>query len=224
MISSLAIAAIVFACILAGTLIGMFIARVLPEDHLNGESKESVKQGLALIATLTALVLGLLVATTKGTYDNQSSAVREIAANVTVLDRLLARYGSAETKEIREAIPAGVQSLIDVMWPNSNSVNPAEMRVAWETMFDKISALEPKTDAQRMLKPRAGDHAFTGADATKVVGAEREFDSSAVSGGPDLLVNHSVWLLWLAGSPKSDGHRHPGRVHDIGIRCALFGP
>ena len=90
---------------LAGTLVGMLVGRVLPGHHLSGESKDAVKQGLALIATLTALVLGLLVATTKGTYDNQSSAVKEVAANVMLLDRVLDRYGP-QTKDAREYLPA----------------------------------------------------------------------------------------------------------------------
>src|SRR6266699_3947788 len=117
--SSLAIACLVFACILAGTLVGMLVGRALPEHHLSGDSKDSVKQGLALIATLTALVLGLLVATTKGTYDTQSTAVKELAANVVLLDRVLDRYGS-ETKVVRGSLPAVVRLLLEQMWPENS--------------------------------------------------------------------------------------------------------
>src|SRR6516225_10804662 len=98
----------------------MRLQRALPEHHLSGESKDSLKQGLALIATLTALVLGLLVATTKGSYDSQSTAVREFASNVALLDRILERYGS-DTKKARALLPDFVKATLEHMWPSSSS-------------------------------------------------------------------------------------------------------
>lgn len=156
--SSFAIALMAFGGILAGTFLGMLIARRLPEHHLSGDSKDAVKQGLALIATLTALVLGLLVATTKGTFDAQSATVKEMSANVVLLDRVLNRYGP-ETKEIRTLLASGVELMLKQIWPE-DSGRPAdlassEVRAAGEVLFDKIAALEPKTDTQRLLKGRA---------------------------------------------------------------------
>ena len=156
--SSLGIASVAFACTLVGTLLGMRLQRALPEHHLSGESKDSLKQGLAMIATLTALVLGLLVATTKGTYDSQSAAVREFASNVALLDRILVRYGS-DTKKTRTLLPDFVKATLEHMWPG-NSSKPAneslaEMRAAGEAMFDSVSALDAKTDAEKLLKSRA---------------------------------------------------------------------
>ena len=175
--SSLAIAAIIFACILAGTLVGMLIARWLPEHHLSGDSKDSVKQGLALIATLTALVLGLLVATTKGTFDTQSAAVRELAANIVLFDRLLARYGP-ETKPVRDLIPGGVKTLVEQTWPEEgvqrgNSIE-TDVRGAWEAVYDKLSALDPKTDTQRTLKARALEIAVSLAQTRQRLLAQKE--------------------------------------------------
>lgn len=173
--SSLAIAAVAFACILAGTLAGMLIARALPGHHLSGDSKDSVKQGLGLIATLTALVLGLLVATTKGTFDTQSAAVRELAANVMLLDRALERYGSQtkektpeatkEIQEAREALANLVRVTLSDLWPEAGSqsadLGATDVRVAGEAMFDKISALKPSSDTQILLKSRALDVTIT---------------------------------------------------------------
>jgi len=69
--SSLTITCVIFGCVLVSTLAAMMIARRLPEHHLSGESRDVVKLGLGVIGTLTALVLGLLVAATKGTYRHQ---------------------------------------------------------------------------------------------------------------------------------------------------------
>jgi hypothetical protein len=157
-VSSLGIASVIFACILVATLLGMVLQRVLPIHHLTKNSKEAVKSGLALIATLSALVLGLLVATTKGTYDAQSAAVKEMAANLALLDRVLERYGP-ETKDIRALLPKVTRGLLAHMWPADDGPpadqSLAEARAAGEAMFDKIAALQPKTDAQRMMQSRA---------------------------------------------------------------------
>jgi hypothetical protein len=167
----------VFACTLAGTVLGMLLQRVLPGHHLSGESKDSVKNGLALIATLTALVLGLLVATTKGTYDAQSAAVKELAANVALLDRALARYGP-QTKECRELIPKVVRLMLEQMWPDA-SEQPAQLtggdaRLVGEALFDRIAELEPKTDVQRTLKSKALEIAINLAQTRQRMLAQKE--------------------------------------------------
>ena len=166
-----------FACTLAGTVLGMLLQRVLPGHHLSGESKDSVKNGLALIATLTALVLGLLVATTKGTYDAQSAAVKELAANVALLDRALARYGP-QTKECRELIPKVVRLMLEQMWPDG-SEQPAQLtggdaRLVGEALFDRIAELEPKTDAQGTLKSKALEIAINLAQTRQRMLAQKE--------------------------------------------------
>jgi hypothetical protein len=176
-LSSLAIACLVFACTLAGTVLGMLLQRVLPGHHLSGESKDAVKNGLALIATLTALVLGLLVATTKGTYDAQSAAVKELAANVALLDRVLARYGP-QTKECRELIPKVVKMMLEQIWPDDGNrpadLTVAEARLAGEALFDRVAELEPKTDAQRMLKSKALEIAINLAQTRQRMLAQKE--------------------------------------------------
>jgi hypothetical protein len=74
--SPITVTGIVFACIFGGAMIAMILGRALPEPHLRPDSKDPVKQGLAMIATLAALVLGLLVAAAKGSYDTQTAAIK----------------------------------------------------------------------------------------------------------------------------------------------------
>ena len=66
MVSPIAISLIAFACIFAGTLLGFFLRFSLPQHHLGNESKDAVKLGTGMIATLAALVLGLLDQARKG--------------------------------------------------------------------------------------------------------------------------------------------------------------
>ena len=62
-----------FACVFGGALFGILLHAVLPQHHLNAESKDIVKLGMGLVGTMAALVLGLLVASAKSSYDTQSA-------------------------------------------------------------------------------------------------------------------------------------------------------
>src|SRR5208337_5602671 len=106
---------IVFACVFAGTLLGIVLRRILPKHHLSEDSKDVVKLGMGLIGTMAALVLALLIASAKSSHDMQSTEVTEMAADFILLDRTLARYGP-ETKDIRSLIPATVTNMIDRTW------------------------------------------------------------------------------------------------------------
>src|SRR5262245_40352432 len=114
--SSLTIAAVMFGCVLLSTLFGAWAARRLPEHHLTGESKDVIKLGLGIIATLTALVLGLLVAATKATYDTQSGIVKDMAAQLALLDRVLARYGPG-AQDARAQLREVTQVVLHQVWP-----------------------------------------------------------------------------------------------------------
>lgn len=156
--SPIAVSCVVFACVLGGALLALFVGRALPEHHLRPDSKDAVKQGLTLVATLTALVLGLLVAAAKGTYDTQASAVKQLAADVLLLDRVLARYGP-ETKEERDLLRRAAGLTLDRLWPANGAqaanLAPGEARAETEAFYDKVAGLTPQTEAQRTLKARA---------------------------------------------------------------------
>jgi len=156
--SALATSAVVFACIFGVALAAMFFKRYLPEHHLSADSKDVVKMGMGTMATLAAIVLGLLIATAKGTYDAQSGAVQELAAKVMFLDRILAKYGP-ETKEARDLLRDATEAIKGSIWPDEDarpaSLAPGAARAVGDAMYDKIADLSPRDDAQRALKARA---------------------------------------------------------------------
>src|SRR5689334_4523174 len=115
--SSLTISCIVFACLVAGSLIGMILRALLPHGHLGGESKDLVKVGMGLVGTMTALVLGLLIASAKSSFDTQRTGLAQLAGNVIFLDRTLARYGP-ESKDAREMLRASVADMLQRTWPD----------------------------------------------------------------------------------------------------------
>ena len=158
--SPLLTSSVVFAGIFGVALVAMFVKRLLPEHHLSADSKDVVKLGMGTMATLAAIVLGLLIATAKGTYDAQNSAVQEFAAKVLLLDRVLAKYGT-ETDDARKLLHDVVDATQKRIWPDGAggpaNLAPGEARAAGEAMYDKIAELSPQNDAQRALKSRAMD-------------------------------------------------------------------
>jgi hypothetical protein len=149
--------ALVFACLFGAGLLGVRVRAALPEDHQSSETKDAVKVGMGLVATMAALVLGLLVASTKGSYDSQKNEVTQMAAKTVFLDRVLANYGS-ESAESRDLLRRSVESAIDHMWPDRKSSQAAQLDPSvssGETFFNSIQKLSPQNDVQRSLKSQA---------------------------------------------------------------------
>ena len=88
-----AIGLLVFAIIFGASLLGMLLRRALSQHHLSSDTKDSVKLGMGLVGTMAALILGLLVAAAKTSYDSEKKEVTEMAAKIVFLDRVLADYG-----------------------------------------------------------------------------------------------------------------------------------
>src|SRR5262245_7413348 len=154
--SPLSMSCIVFACVFAGSLLGLVLGKVLPAHHLSGESKDVVKLGMGLVGTMAALVLGLLVASAKGSYDTQSSELTQMSANLIMLDRTLAHYGP-ETKEARDILRAAANRVLTQMWPGSAPEvrQPVPTAAGGEVLYDRIQQLSPTTDAQRTMQGQA---------------------------------------------------------------------
>jgi hypothetical protein len=155
-VSPLAVAGIVFGCVFGGALFGMFLRTRLPAHHLGPETKDLVKLGVGLIGTMSALVLGLLVASAKGSYDTQRSELIQMSAKVIVLDRVLAHYGT-EAKETRDLLRHFIVSTLDRMWPSERS-GAAQLKPflgEGEALYERLQALAPQNDAQRSLQAQA---------------------------------------------------------------------
>jgi hypothetical protein len=191
--SSIAISLIVFVCVFGGAVLGMFLRSALPKHHMTAESSDVVKMGMGLVATLSALVLGLLVASAKSSYDAQSTELTQMSAKVVLLDRVLAHYGP-ETKEARELLQAAVARVLDQMWSkhrtSSSQLGPPSS--GGEVIFDKIQSLSPRDEAQGSLKAQALSIA-TGIGQTRWLMYEQGVTSISMP----LLVVLVFWLTTL---------------------------
>jgi hypothetical protein len=152
------IALVVFACVFGSAMLGFVLGKVLPDRLLSNDAKDIVKLATGLIATLSALVLGLLVSSAKGTFDRVNNETMQMAVKTVLLDRVLAQYGP-ETKEIRATIKIGYSAATEMLLSGDESLqaklNTPEAVARLENIQARLRALSPQNEAQRALQSRA---------------------------------------------------------------------
>ena len=154
--NSLEVGGITFACVFGGALIGVVFSTLLPKAHLSTDTKDVVKLGIALIATMAALVLSLLLHSAKSSFDARNRELTQMAADIVLLDRLLAHYGP-EAKPARESLRAAVEMTLAQIWPDEN-FHPTDLTpavAAPEEIYETIQSLSPQDEAQRLLRAQA---------------------------------------------------------------------
>lgn len=156
--TALTFAFVTFLCTFGCALLGIAIRSALPPPHLSKESQDVIRLGMGLVATMTALLLGLVTAAAKGSYDSQDAAIKNAAASLLTLDRLLARYGP-ETEPTRDRLRKVVQVRFEQVWPEHRApastvemLGAEQMPPPAEDIENEILHLEPRTDTQRWLK------------------------------------------------------------------------
>ena len=149
---ALLIAFIIFAFMLGGMLLGSTLRVILPDDHTQADSKDILMTSAGMMATLIALIIGLLVTSAKGTYDVTTLSITQTSAKIITLDYYLSRYGP-EAKQVRKLLPQAIASGIDRIWPNESKHGADLAKMESETemadVYDKIRELSPKNDPQK---------------------------------------------------------------------------
>jgi hypothetical protein len=208
----------VLACTFGGALIGMRISRVLPEHHLSDQSRDTVKLATGMIATITALVLGLVTASAKSEFDAADDAIGRGAADILMLDRALARYGP-ETAGIREAARENLVARLQLSWPEEHSAvarpDGTEVMLSIERIVDRIGELSPDSDQHRRLRAEALD---LGNDVMHTRWRVLQNDGNSIPRA--FLV---VLVCWLTLIFTSFGLLAPRNVTTVGVifLCAM---
>jgi len=149
---------IVFACVFGGTVCGLYLSKRVAARHLSADSKDVMKMALGIIGTLAALVLGLLLASAKSSFDAKGNGINQISADLVLLDRALARYGP-ETRDARDLLRNAVAAAIQRVWPEEKfqvaKLDTLDSATGLEAVEGRVRDLAPRTDAQRGLQSRA---------------------------------------------------------------------
>lgn len=223
--NAIMIASITFVCTFGSAWLGTVIRSRLPQSHLAKESQDVVRLGMGLVATMTALLLGLVTASAKGTFDSTDMAVRNSAVNTVMLDRDLARYGpeTAPTRElIRRAVVARIESLRPAKGAAPLSLNKNEIVSPAEEAQNQILALTPANDAQRWIKAEALN--LSG----EIVRARWRVLGSNVSTVPRTFL--AVVIFWLTATFASFGLYAPRNstvlsaffIASLSVAAAIF--
>src|SRR5262245_60104853 len=145
--SALLLSFVVFLLIVAGVAAGAWLRNTLPQHQLGKDAQDVVRLGVGLVATMAALVLGLLIASAKSSFDTQADHVKQMTAQILILDNLLGEYG-AEALPIRRDLRAVIGPFADRIWSEQTSDRwaPFESSAAHERVYLAVQSLEPKTD------------------------------------------------------------------------------
>jgi len=148
---------VVFALMLGGALLGMFLGKVLPTQHLSADSRDVIRVTMAMLATLSALVLGLLTGAAINSLAEKDKELQHAGIQFIILDRMLASYGT-ETAEARDLLEQTLARRIGEMWPGEGktvSLVALGAGSGTEAVRDRIFALKPATERQEWLRAHA---------------------------------------------------------------------
>ena len=155
--SSTVIAILILAGSCGGLLLTVFFRHRLPPHHEEEETRDLLKIATGMLATLVALILGLLVSSAKGTFDTATSELTQSGAQIITLDRTLANYGP-EAQPVRVLLQRNLATTIERIWPGRQAhaapplnVDPSGMNEVAEA----IRKLAPQSDMQKHLKEKA---------------------------------------------------------------------
>src|SRR6266480_743112 len=151
--SHLIIGLISFAAIFGGVLIGRFTARIIPNHHLSSETQSVVTVSVAVIGTLAALVLGLMISAANSSFSKRSDEVRELSLQVIRVERNLRRYGS-EADDARAKLRAWASIKLEQLSPRKGHSPPSSQKgiETLESVQDALLALTPKDERQKYLR------------------------------------------------------------------------
>lgn len=205
--SPLVVSLVILACVFGGAVVGIRLRTRFPHEHMTADTKEVVRLVTGVVATMTGLVLGLLVASAKSSFDGQRDGVSQLAANVAVLDRTLAHYGP-EAQDARGTLRDAVADLIHRTWPDEPAPPGVPTHAVgddgrYDGVYTRVLALQPKTDPQRTTQAHALKIVHDTAQLRSLLATQR---GSSIP--PVLLVLVVAWLALTFASYGLFAERH----------------
>jgi hypothetical protein len=151
--SSTIIGLISFAAIFGGVIMGLFVRRRLPGQHLSTETQSAVTVSVAVIGTLSALVLGLMITAANHSFSARSDEVRELSLQLIRMERNLRRYGP-EADDARAKLRTWAEAKTHELFPIEGQARPSSETtiVMLETVQDAVLALTPGDEKQKYLR------------------------------------------------------------------------
>jgi hypothetical protein len=187
-VRSTAVTLIAFVVICAGALGGFALKKCLQANHLDSTTQDTVKLATGIVATLTALVLGLLIASAKQTFDGRGAEVRSFVINLTLLDRAMREYDPPLTKE-RQVLADFARTVRVRLWGPHRDLQ-VDALAKLDEVRNAFRDLDPRTPHNKSLHTR-----FMALSATLILAGNElvEGEEGAISGTIVVIVD--VWLV-----------------------------
>ncbi|MCW3476192.1 bestrophin-like domain [Limobrevibacterium gyesilva] len=155
---SIAISLTVAACVFAGGAGALFMHHLLPDSHRTRETQDVVRLGTGMLSVIASLVLGLLIATAKGTYDRSDHDIRSYAAELILLNETLRDYGR-DASEPRRLLRAYTGRLLEHNWLGADGerqmLEDRRSGAMLEHVREAIRGLKPVDAGQTWLQDQA---------------------------------------------------------------------
>ena len=193
MTSSLGIATFVLSALFLGAILGLLIGRRLPAHHLTSETRAVVSASMAVVGTMSALVIGLMISNGSTAFKARNSDVSLLASQIVQLDTLLRRYGP-DSSEVRHALSRYATMTSEDLFPDRRGMTPnvdnSATRKALDETQDLLLTLKSGDYRQQWLSTQA-------LQLTLAVGETRARMSQENVGSIPLPFLGAV-ILWLA--------------------------
>jgi hypothetical protein len=181
---------LVFVFLAAAALFSLWLHPRLPEHYRSAETTSNLRLGMGVIATITAVVLGLLISSVKGSFDLASRDVQALAADLIVLDRTLHFYGP-NAAHARGLLARYTERVLEGTWPSGGQAPTVDDQVAEDLLNQtELTILSLLPDPQ---EPDFKEQALT--QVRSIVRRRQtliEESGSAVS--PHIVVALTLWL------------------------------
>ncbi len=118
--SGLATGVLVFVFLAGAALLSLWLHPRLPPAHRSKETADIIRLGIGVVATVTALVLGLLITSVKGSFDQVNTDVHVFATELILVDRLLRFYGPG-AEQARALLTRYTERALRETWPKGGT-------------------------------------------------------------------------------------------------------
>jgi uncharacterized membrane protein YqjE len=146
--------------VFGGAFCAMYVRTFIAADHLREDVKDVIRLSTGIIGTIAALVLGLLIASAKNSYDARVTQFKQITTNVILLDLLLEQYGP-DAQNMRGMLRIGIPMMVERITNEGRSgkLAPFETIPEAQRFVNRIQELKPAREAQHALQTRIVDAA-----------------------------------------------------------------
>ena len=147
---------LVFLIVFGGAALGMFLRRLLPEEHFNQDARVVISLSTGVVVTMTGLVLGMLVSSAKSSYDAQRVRVEQVSSRIILLNRTLVEYGPERRPDSLPHTVRLVESTLNRIWPRE-AFKPVQLQPTdyLEKIEQQLRFLAPTNDHQAAVKIKA---------------------------------------------------------------------